>query len=96
MVYKVRSDQLRDSMRLYLPHRQVAQAQTVLDDLVKQLASEMDKSCQMAKYAASLGERSSRFNEFFVKIMQQVTECAYFVKNYYGENSFGTCSRQPP
>jgi enamine deaminase RidA (YjgF/YER057c/UK114 family) len=74
-------------------HPQVAQDQAVLDDHVKQLVSEMDNSCEMAKHAVSLRKRAPRFDEIFIKIMQQVTECAYFVSNYYRDTSFGTCSR---
>lgn len=73
-------------------HRQVAKAQADLDDHVKQLAVEMDHSCEMAKQAASLRGHSPRFNEIFVKIMQQVMECGQFVKYYRSKPSFGMCS----
>lgn len=70
---------------------QVAQAQVTLDDNVRNLIDEMDKSCKIAEEAAPLKKRSSRFNEILEKVLQQVTECAYFVLNYSGEKSFGAC-----
>ena len=71
---------------------QVVQAQTALDDEVRNLIDEMDKSCKIAVEADPLRKRSSRFNEILEKLLAQVSECAYFVTDYCRDKSFGTYS----
>jgi len=90
--YKVRCDaHYLQRFFLHTPH-QVVQAQAALDDNVKILIDEMDKSCKIADEAAPLKKHSPRFNEILEKLLVQVSECAYFVTNYCREKSFGTCS----
>ena len=76
----------------YIPRHQVVQAQVALDDDVKNLIDEMDKSCKIADEGAPLKKYSPRFNEILEKLLVQVSECAYFVIDYCREKSFGTCS----
>ena len=71
---------------------QVVQAQAALDDNVKNLIDEMDKSCKIADEAAPLKKHSLRFNEILEKLLVQVSECAYFVTDYCRDKSFGMCS----
>jgi hypothetical protein len=73
---------------------------------MQQLIEEMDESCKAAKEAAPLRDQSQRTNEIVVKILLQVVQCTYFVKEYCSERSFGvygnsfealnTVSRRPP
>src|SRR6266849_5203042 len=71
---------------------QVVEAQAALDDDVRNLIDEMDKSCKIAEEAAPLKKRSPRFQEILKKLLAQVSECAYFVTGYCRDKSFGTCS----
>ena len=66
---------------------QVVKLQTERDSLVQQLIGEMDKSCKAAEdAAATLRDHSG---EIVVKILIQVIQCTYFVKEYCGERLFG-------
>jgi hypothetical protein len=49
---------------------QIAQTQVTLDDNVRNLIDEMDKSCKIAEGAAPLKKRSSRFNEILEKVIR--------------------------
>ena len=49
----------------------------------------MDESCKIAQDAAQLRNQSQRSNEVVLDILQQIVECAYFVKEYCGERRFG-------
>ena len=71
---------------------QVVQAQAALDDDVRNLIDEMDKSCKIAAEADPLKGRSPRFQEILKSLLAQVSECAYFVTGYCRDKSFGTCS----
>ena len=59
------------------------------DSLIQQLIGEMDESCKAAQDAAPLGEQSQRSGDIVVKILIQVIQCTYFVKEYCSERSFG-------
>ena len=59
-----------------------------MDDYVRNLIEEMEKSCKMAQEAAVLREHSLRFDEIVGKILLQVIECTHFVKSYCGQSSF--------
>ena len=90
--YKVRGGDYLHRFFFYIPRHQVVQAQVALDDDVKNLIDEMDKSCKIADEGAPLKKYSPRFNEILEKLLVQVSECAYFVIDYCREKSFGTCS----
>ena len=49
----------------------------------------MDESCKAAQDAAPLRDQSKRSGEIVVKILTQVIQCTYFVKEYCSERSFG-------
>ena len=49
----------------------------------------MDESCKAAQDAAPLRDQSQRSREIVVKVLIQVIQCSYFVKEYCGERSFG-------
>ena len=49
----------------------------------------MDESCKMAQDATPLRDRSQRSNDIVIKILLQVIQCTYFVKEYCGERRFG-------
>ena len=66
--------------------------QVIRDDIIRQLIEEMDESCKAATEAAPLRDQSGRSNEIVVKILLQVIQCTYFVKEYCSERSFGTCA----
>ena len=66
--------------------------QVIRDDTVRQLIEEMDESCKAAAEAAPLRDHSGRTNEIVVKILLQVIQCTYFVKEYCSERSFGMCA----
>ena len=68
------------------------QAQAALDDDVRNLIDEMDKSCKIAVEADPLKKRSPQFREILKNLLAQVSECAYFVTGYCRDKSFGTCS----
>ena len=63
--------------------------QVIRDDTIRQLVEEMDESCKAATEAAPLRGQSGRSNEIVVKILLQVIQCTYFVKEYCSERSFG-------
>ena len=67
--------------------------QVVRDDTIRQLVEEMDESCKAATEAAPLRDQSGRSNEIVVKILLQVIQCTYFVKEYCSERSFGTYAK---
>ena len=67
----------------------VVKLQTERDTLVQQLIGEMDETCKAAQDAAPLRDQSQRSGEIFVKILIQVIQCTYFVKEYCSERSFG-------
>lgn len=49
----------------------------------------MDESCKVAQDAASLRGQSPRAGEVVVKILVQLVQCTYFVKEYCSKRSFG-------
>jgi hypothetical protein len=59
------------------------------DSLIQRLIEEMDESCKAAQDAAPLRDQSQRSREIVVKILIQVIQCSYFVKEYCSERSFG-------
>ena len=59
------------------------------DSLIQQLIGEMDESCKAAQDAAPLRDHSQRSGEIVVKILIQIIQCSYFVKEYCSERSFG-------
>ena len=59
------------------------------DSLIQQLIGEMDESCKAAQDSASLRDQSQRSGEIVAKILIQVIQCTYFVKEYCSERSFG-------
>ena len=67
--------------------------QVIRDDTIRQLVEEMDESCKAAKEAAPLRDRSSHSDEVVVKIILQIIQCTYFVKEYCSERSFGMCAK---
>ena len=67
----------------------VVKLQTERDTLVQQLIGEMDETCKAAQDAAPLRDQSQRSGEIVVKILIQVIQCTYFVKEYCSERSFG-------
>ena len=68
---------------------QVVKLQMERDSLIQQLIGEMDESCKAAQDAAPLRDQSQRSGEIVVKILTQVIQCTYFVKEYCAERSFG-------
>jgi hypothetical protein len=48
----------------------------------------MDESCKVAQDAALLRDQSKRSDEIVVKILTQVIQCTYFVKEYCSQPSF--------
>ena len=73
-----------------MPQNQVTKNQVLRDMGVKQLIDEMDESCKMAKEVAPLKERAKHVDKIITRILQQVVQCTYFVKEYCSEQSFGT------
>ena len=67
----------------------VVKLQTERDTLIQQLIGEMDESCKAAQDAAPLRDQSRRSGEIVVKILIQVIQCSYFVKEHCSERSFG-------
>jgi hypothetical protein len=49
----------------------------------------MDESCKVAQDAAPLRDQSQRSDKIITKILIQVIQCTYFVKEYCSERSFG-------
>ena len=49
----------------------------------------MDESCKVAQDAAPLRDQSQRSNDIVLKILLQVVQCTYFVKEYCSERRFG-------
>ena len=48
----------------------------------------MDESCKVAQDAAPLRDQSQRSNDIVLKILLQVVQCTYFVKEYCSERRF--------
>ena len=67
----------------------VVKLQAERDSLIQQLIGEMDESCKAAQDAAPLRNQSQRSGEIVVKILIQVIQCSYFVKEHCSERSFG-------
>ena len=67
----------------------VVKLQTERDSLIQHLIGEMDESCNVAQDAAPLRDESKRSGEIVVKILMQVIQCTYFVKEYCSEWLFG-------
>jgi len=67
----------------------VVKLQADRDAGIQQLMGEMDESCKVAKDAASLRDRSQHSDEIVGKILLQILQCTYFVKEYCSERSFG-------
>ena len=67
--------------------------QVIHDNTIWQLVGEMDESCKAAMEAAPLRDQSGRSKEIVVKILLQVIQCTYFVKEYCSERSFGTYAK---
>jgi hypothetical protein len=67
----------------------VVKLQAERDTLIQQLIGEMDESCKAAQDAELLRDQSQRSNEIVVKILMQIIQCTYFVKEYCSERSFG-------
>lgn len=59
------------------------------DEKVEGLIEAMAKSCSFVQQVDFIKERSSRFVTVTKKILQQVVQCTYFVKEYYKNKSFG-------
>jgi hypothetical protein len=68
---------------------QVVKLQSDRDVLIQKLVGEMDESCKVAQDAASLRDHSQRSNDIVLKILQQVVQCTYFVKEYCSKRCFG-------
>jgi len=49
----------------------------------------MDESCKVAQDATPLRDRLQRSNDIVLKILLQVVQCTYFVKEYCSERRFG-------
>lgn len=49
----------------------------------------MADSCSFADNAAELNDRSEQFDTIASQILQQVMECAYFIRDYCQDTSFG-------
>ena len=45
----------------------------------------MDESCKVAQDATPLRDRLQRSNDIVIKILLQVVQCTYFVKEYCSE-----------
>jgi hypothetical protein len=56
---------------------------------MQKLVGEMDESCKVAQDAAPLRDQSQRSNDIVLKILLQVVQCTYFVKEYCSERRFG-------
>jgi len=56
---------------------------------MQQLVEKMDESCKVVEDAASLRDRSQRSDEIIGKILLQVIQCTYFIREYCGQRSFG-------
>ena len=67
----------------------VVKLQAERDSLIQQLIGEMDESCKAAQDAAPLRDQSQRSGEIVVKILIQIIQCSYFVKEYCSVRSFG-------
>ena len=68
---------------------QVVKLQTDRDALIQQLVEEMDESCKAAHDAAPMRNQSRRSDDIVVKILFQIIECTYFVKEFCSERCFG-------
>lgn len=64
-------------------------AQNNRDQSVEQLVIQMNASCDFVDQASPLKDRSEGHKEIIGKILQQVVECAYFVRDYAKDKSFG-------
>lgn len=73
---------------------QVISEQNALDASVKELVDAMLLSCDFAESTDDLRRRSERQNLAVIRILQQITQCAYFVREYCRDERFGehTCS----
>ena len=71
---------------------QVVQAQNDRDENVRVLVEAMARSCEFAQDAKGL-KGSPRHAVIIEKILEQVVECAYFIRDYTRDASFGrsTC-----
>ena len=67
----------------------VVKLQADRDALIQQLVGEMDESCKVAQDAAPLRGQSRRSGDIVTKILLQVVQCTYFVKEYCSERGFG-------
>ena len=67
----------------------VVKLQTERDSLIQRLIGEMDESCRAAQDATPLRDQSQRSGEIVIKILIQVIQCSYFVKEYCSDPSFG-------
>ena len=56
---------------------------------MQKLVGEMDEGCKVAQDAAPLRDQSQRSNDIVLKILLQVVQCTYFVKEYCSERRFG-------
>ena len=68
---------------------QVVKAQSDRDQSVSELVVVMAKTCDVVCEAGGLKERSERHKPIITQILQQVVQCAYFVRDYSKERSFG-------
>ena len=71
-----------------LTHK-VVKLQTDRDALIQQLVEEMDESCKVAQDAAPMRDHSRRSDDIVTKILLQIIQCTYFVKEYCSERCFG-------
>lgn len=81
-----------DPSKLYVSS-QVIQEQNALDEKVKALVDAMHRSCDFVESADDLRRRSERQNLTIIRILQQVTQCAYFVREYCRDERFGKQTR---
>ena len=68
---------------------QVVKLQSDRDALIQELIGEMDESCKVAQDATPLRDRLQRSNDIVIKILLQIVQCTYFVKEYCSERRFG-------
>lgn len=68
---------------------QVISEQNALDANVTELVDAMHQSCDFVESADDLRRQSERQNLAVIRILLQVTQCAYFVREYCRDERFG-------